>query len=96
MAKIRHENGHISYMCPGCGHGHTIPVPRWSWNGSLDKPTVSPSVRHFINLTAGSENTICHYFITDGYIQYCNDCEHKLAGQTVELPEYDRTNLDDK
>lgn len=31
---------------------------------------------------------ICHSFITDGKIQFLNDCTHKLAGQTVDLPNY--------
>ena len=30
---------------------------------------------------------ICHSFITDGKIQFLNDCSHELAGQTVDLPD---------
>lgn len=30
---------------------------------------------------------ICHSFVTDGKIQFLSDCTHKLAGQTVELPD---------
>lgn len=30
---------------------------------------------------------ICHSFITNGKIQFLNDCTHHLAGQTVDLPE---------
>lgn len=29
--------------------------------------------------------TVCHSFVTDGKIQYLNDCTHELAGQTVNL-----------
>jgi hypothetical protein len=29
----------------------------------------------------------CHYFITDGQIQFCSDCTHELKGQTVPLPD---------
>ena len=29
----------------------------------------------------------CHSYITDGRIQFLGDCTHKLANQTVELPE---------
>lgn len=32
-----------------------------------------------------STPTICHSFVTNGSIQYLNDCTHELAGQTVEL-----------
>lgn len=28
----------------------------------------------------------CHSFITDGMIQYLNDCSHSLGGQTIPLP----------
>lgn len=31
--------------------------------------------------------SVCHSFITDGNIQFLNDCTHHLAGQTVELPD---------
>lgn len=29
---------------------------------------------------------VCHSFVTNGRIQFLNDCTHGLAGQTVELP----------
>lgn len=28
----------------------------------------------------------CHSFITDGKIKYLSDCNHHLAGQTIDLP----------
>lgn len=28
----------------------------------------------------------CHSYVTDGRIQFLSDCNHKLAGQTVDLP----------
>jgi hypothetical protein len=72
-------------FCPGCMCGHGIEVPYWSWNGSLDKPTFTPSL-----LVNGSMPEIrCHSFITDGKIQFLSDCFHKLAGQTVEIPDFD-------
>ena len=75
---------HLAYMCPGCNDMHVLRVagegqPRWQWNGSLEKPTLTPSV-----LRAGS----CHSFINDGRVQFLQDCAHSLAGQTVELPEW--------
>jgi hypothetical protein len=30
---------------------------------------------------------VCHSFVTDGRIQFLDDCTHVLAGQTVDLPE---------
>ena len=32
---------------------------------------------------------VCHSFVTDGRIQFLSDCTHALAGQTVDLPEWD-------
>lgn len=32
---------------------------------------------------------VCHSFVTDGRIQYLGDCTHGLAGQTVDLPEWE-------
>ncbi len=32
---------------------------------------------------------VCHSFITDGCIQFLDDCTHELAGKTVELPEFE-------
>lgn len=31
---------------------------------------------------------VCHSFITDGRIQFLGDCTHALAGQTVDLAEW--------
>ncbi len=33
-------------------------------------------------------STRCHSFITNGNIQFLNDCTHELKGQTVPLPEW--------
>lgn len=30
---------------------------------------------------------VCHSFVTDGRIQFLDDCTHALRGQTVDLPE---------
>lgn len=34
----------------------------------------------------------CHSIITDGKIQYCDDCDHPLKGQTVDLPDLSNYN----
>jgi hypothetical protein len=31
----------------------------------------------------------CHSYVTDGKIQFLDDCTHDLKGQTVDLPEWD-------
>lgn len=76
------------FRCPGCGGGHTIRVVgpgSWTWNGSYESPTVSPSI-----LVYGSDpDHRCHSFIRDGQIQFLADCHHALAGQTVPIPDWE-------
>lgn len=72
----------IVFDCPGCRYAHAFEVPRWTWNGSLDKPTFSPS------LIVGPDSAArCHSFVREGRIEFLSDCHHALAGQTVDLPE---------
>jgi len=35
------------------------------------------------------ECVICHSFVTNGRIQFLSDCTHALAGQTVDLPDWE-------
>ncbi len=37
---------------------------------------------------AGTKDTVCHSFVTDGKIQFLGDCTHALAGKTVDLPDW--------
>ena len=86
--KTEEHNGetYLIYDCPGCKHTHSVPAERWHWNGSLEKPTLSPSVRHFWPAGEhGPEKTLCHYHIENGIIKFCGDCEHELKGQSVPL-----------
>lgn len=32
---------------------------------------------------------VCHSFVTDGRIQFLGDCTHALAGQTVDIPDWE-------
>jgi hypothetical protein len=95
----------LMIFCPGCGHGHGINgkrpdlKPHWTWNGSYEKPTFSPSLlvtgverltdEQADRIMAGEKfepkSTRCHSFIKDGQIQFLNDCTHELAGKTVPL-----------
>jgi hypothetical protein len=36
-----------------------------------------------------SEATVCHAFVTAGYIEFLTDSTHHLSGRTVPLPEFD-------
>lgn len=31
---------------------------------------------------------VCHSFVRDGRIEFCGDSTHAMAGQTVELPDW--------
>lgn len=87
-AELSRDGTTVAYMCPGCKHKHVVEAARWNWNGSLDKPTLSPSVRHFyVHPKRKEEVTTCHYYVRDGWIEFCSDCQHNLASQRVELAE---------
>lgn len=77
---------YVYYWCSGCGHAHSVPAERWNWNKNAESPTLSPSVRHFIPAQDGQpEQTLCHYHLRNGIIEYCGDCQHNLKGQNVPL-----------
>ena len=110
MSNVCHRatDGIVIFWCPGCeeNHGVWTETPndltgsKWKWNGSLDKPTFSPSilVRGTVPITDDEHRRImagekiepvpkqCHSFVRDGMIEFLSDCTHKLAGQTVPLP----------
>lgn len=88
----------LMFFCPGCRCSHAVNVklknqaqgPLWSWNGSLEKPTLSPSIL----VTYGRDPRpdrpqTCHSFVSEGRIQFLTDCQHALAGQTVVLQPID-------
>lgn len=72
------------FECPGCGCCHKIEFPTWQFNGDLEKPTVRPSIL----VTGGEKGIRCHSFVTDGKIQFLDDCTHALKNQTVEIPDW--------
>src|ERR1700685_3584465 len=79
------------FHCPGCGNDHAFTCgppdgqkPRWNFNGSFDKPTFTPSLL----CNKDFPESTCHSFVTNGKIQFLNDCWHSLKGQTVEIPEW--------
>jgi hypothetical protein len=79
----------LVFECPGCEslHGPNVGEgsPKWTWNGDIDRPTLSPSIL----IGKDDPRRRCHSFIKDGKIQFLNDSFHKLSGQTVDLPEID-------
>lgn len=76
------------FFCPGCGNCHAF-GHTWTFNGDLERPTFTPSLLVFYTQPeTNARIPLCHSFVTDGKIQYLADCPHKLAGQTVELPDW--------
>jgi hypothetical protein len=93
-----HADGRVYFHCPGCDSTHVIVVDGtrgWTWNGSAEKPTFSPSV--LVNYPGNADavlpewknDRVCHSFVTDGKIQFLSDCTHSLANTTVEIPPWD-------
>lgn len=80
----------VTFTCPGCGGTHQVPVerwmgvgPLWTWNGSLEAPTLAPSlrVRHGLD---GAE--CCHLTVTDGVAYFYGDSTHGKRDQSLPLP----------
>jgi len=81
----------FKFWCPGCECAHRFCVqsvegPIWSVTGAeRDQPSVSPSL---LVTWPGTEKR-CHSFVKGGKIQFLSDCSHRLAGMTVEVPDWE-------
>lgn len=71
------------WLCPGCGEYHHVPTEgheaKWKWDGDMDAPTLSPSVR----VQAKHRGYCCHFFIRKGVAEFCGDCSHEHAGKKM-------------
>jgi len=88
-SELRDNGKRLAISCPGCGFDHEVVIDGsrgWAWNGDIDHPTIKPSI--LVRWEAGEkrEKQICHSFVTDGRIQFLEDCTHEMAGKTVDLP----------
>ena len=96
MNKIRNLGEFdLAFYCPGCKCSQRVTIkrnpeipqgPLWTFNGDYEKPTIRASVLTQWNIK--DKPHVCHSFITDGKIEFLNDCTHELAGQTVEMEDY--------
>jgi hypothetical protein len=84
MSKVKVDGISIWFWCLGCKTAHRYTTDRWQWNGSLDKPTFTPSLL----VAPDMPELRCHLFVTDGVIKYCDDCHHALKGQTMTMPDF--------
>lgn len=81
-----------SFQCPACGCAHMVLTdgkksPNWTFNGDIENPTTNPSIR--VRTEFNKIPKTCHFFIKNGMIEYCGDCTHDLAGQKIQLPEWE-------
>jgi Family of unknown function (DUF6527) len=59
----------------------------WTWNGDTEKPTFRPSVLTKIELVDGV--FVCHSWVTDGVVQFLDDCTHINRSQSIKLLDID-------
>lgn len=83
-SKLRRATNGLMHWCPACEEMHPLP-DSWSFDGNLESPTFTPSFKH--GPTNAGSNNICHYVLTAGVLNYCGDCTHAMAGQSIPLPE---------
>jgi len=89
------NDGTYWFVCPGCKATHTYHTDRaqgepcWDTNGSTSFPSFYPSYKRTSPGNTSGEPNICHFFVTDGRIEFVSDSTHELAGKTVDLPEID-------
>lgn len=94
-SKIENRNGvdYLSFTPQGMKLPTIIPVIKkgsrdeanaWSWNGSLEFPTVRPSVRTQYTNEKG-ENVVIHYWLNDGVCQCLSDCTDGNANTNLPL-----------
>jgi len=62
------------------------PGPKWTFNGSEDRPTLAPSL--LTRFTYDGREVVCHSFVRDGNIEFLGDCTHSLRGQTLPLADF--------
>lgn len=91
MPKVTQKHGCLYFYCIACDNLHAPRVtgdgPLWTWNGDAESPTIAPSVR--VRWDEGEQRIqkCCHFFVREGRIEFCGDCTHALAGQTIEMQE---------
>lgn len=97
FAKVSNVVGRYLFQCPGCECAHFVDTDpsagiNWTFNSNIEKPTLSPSI---IVSYGPNENKpenrpdVCHFFIKDGFFEYCSDSTHKFSGQKVEIPDWE-------
>lgn len=83
----RSQSGLTLFWCPGCQCAHGV---NDSWAIITgERPTISPSV--LVNGSVPAEQRRaagmprCHLFVREGRLEFLSDCDHELAGTTVDM-----------
>ena len=94
LREVKNDLGEVvgySFLCAACTWADGDPLPhlyyvrgsvKWDFDGNLECPTFTPSLKNT------GESEVCHLFVKAGQIEYCTDCTHALAGQTVPMLPY--------
>lgn len=94
LGVIERDGRTVGYMVrsPATGTLVDFEVGRWSFDGNMESPTFSPSM-----LVHGDEcHPREHFFVRDGKVEYLPDCDHALAGKTVDMVPFDEEDEDDE
>ncbi len=94
-AQLEERNGvnYLRFRPPGYEDPISLPVithgsrdesNAWTWNGSLETPTLKPSVK-----TTHADGKVSHIWLTDGMCFYHGDSTDGNAGKTLALCELD-------
>ena len=88
LARIEDAPTQFLFWCPGCECSHHLETGKdqrvhWEWNGSMVKPTASPSL--LIRGGGKPKDYRCHLHIREGALKFCSDSSHALAGETVPM-----------
>lgn len=102
-SKLRRQSNGYAHWCPACGETHPLPdgwefdgnlecptftpsfkhtgaqrivTERGDWTGEWKRDANGKPL-------AG----VCHYVLTAGVLNFCNDCTHAMAGKAVPLPD---------
>jgi hypothetical protein len=100
---LRRAAGGYEHWCPGCGKIHLIPdswIFGGDVNAPTFSPSVKITGVQTVNDANGEWTgewmcdangkalpACCHYILTEGHLNFCEDCTHAFKGQTVPLPE---------
>lgn len=57
----------------------------WTWNGSVEAPTLRPSILSSGTSFLSDGEHRCHSWVNDGSVIFLDDCSHDLAGKTMDL-----------